>query len=86
MERCDPHAWRTPAVGDRALVCDVCETRLDLGRDVTPDVQADILRDYRREHGPIVGEHFQAALEAAVTAARSARSGQGPDSAEEGGA
>ena len=85
MERCNPHAWRTPAVGDRALVCDVCETRLDLTRDITPDVQADILRDYRRHHGPIVGEHFQTALEDAMAAARSAGSNHGPASAEEGG-
>ena len=55
MERCSPHAWRTPEVGDAALVCDVCETRLDLERDITPEVRADILRDYRRHHGPIVG-------------------------------
>ena len=86
MERCNPHAWRTPAVGDRALVCDACETRLDLARDITPEVQADILRDYRRHHGPVVGEHFQTALNDALTAARSAGSSQGSASAEEGGA
>ena len=86
MERCNPHAWRTPVVGDEALVCDVCETRLDLARDITPEVQADILRDYRRHHGPIVGEHFQAALEAALAAARSAGSSRGPAPAEEGSA
>ena len=83
MERCNPHAWRTPVVGDEALVCDVCETRLDLARDITPDVQADILRDY---HGPVVGEHFQAALQDALTAARSTGSSRGPASAEEGSA
>ena len=86
MERCNPHAWRTPAPGDRALVCDVCEAWLDLARDITPEVQADILRDYRRHHGPIVGEHFRAALEAALAAARSAGSSHGPASAGEGGA
>lgn len=85
MERCNPHAWRTPALGDRALVCDVCEARLDLARDITPEVQADILRDYRRHHGPIVGEHFRAALEAALAAARPAGSSRGSASAEEGG-
>ena len=52
MERCSPHMWRTPAVGDAALVCDVCEHRLDLARDITPEVQAEILGDYRRHHGP----------------------------------
>ena len=86
MERCSPHAWRTPAIGDEALVCDVCETRLDLARDISPELQADILRDYRRHHGPIVGEHFQAALEAALAASRSAGTGQGAGDAEEEGA
>ena len=86
MERCSPHAWRTPAVGDEALVCDVCETRLDLARDISPDVQTDIVRDYRRHHGPIVGEHFQTQLEAALAAARSDKPGLGPEGTEEGGA
>ena len=86
MERCSPHAWRTPVVGDAALVCDVCESRLDLARDITPEAQADILHDYRRHHGPIVGEHFQAVLEAAVAAAQSDEPDQAPSSAREGGA
>lgn len=71
MERCNPHAWRTPAVGDAALVCDVCESRLDLLNDITPEMQAAILRDYRRQFRPIVGRHFEEALEAALKAARS---------------
>ena len=70
MERCSPHAWRTPVVGDEALVCDVCESRLDLARDITPQAQADIVRDYRRHFGPIVSKHFEEALAAAVAAAR----------------
>ena len=70
MERCNPHPWRTPAVGDAALVCDVCERRLDLARDITPEAQADIVRDYRRHFGPIVSKHFEEALAAAVAAAR----------------
>ena len=70
MERCNPHAWRTPEVGDAALVCDVCEHRLDLARDITPAVQAEIVREYCRHNGPIVGGHFEEALEAALTAAR----------------
>ena len=85
MERCSTHAWRTPVVGDAVLVCDVCETRLDLELDITPEVQADILRDYSRHFGPIVGEHFQAALEAAVAAARQRAEADRPESAEEGG-
>ena len=63
MEQCSPHAWRTPVVGDEALVCDVCESRLDL------------VREYRRYNGPIVGGHFEEALEAALAAARGARLG-----------
>ena len=55
MERCNPHAWRTPEVGDEAIVCDVCEYRLDLARDITPEVQTEIVREYRRHFGPIVG-------------------------------
>ena len=70
MERCSPHAWRTPEVGDLALACDVCECRLDLVRDITPEVQANIMRDYRRHFGSIVSGHFEEALEAAVAAAR----------------
>lgn len=70
MERCSPHAWRTPAVGDEALVCDVCEHRLDLARDITAQVKAEIVREYRRHNGPIVGGHFEEALEAALKAAR----------------
>ena len=70
MERCNPHAWRTPEVGDEALVCDVCEHRLDLARGITPAVQAGVVREYRRHNGPIVGGHFEEALEAALTAAR----------------
>lgn len=66
MERCSPHAWRTPSPGDAALVC---ESRLDLVDDLVPEVQAEILRDYRRRCGPIVGRHFEEALAAAVTAA-----------------
>ena len=86
MERCNPHAWRTPVVGDAALVCDVCETRLDLAREITPEVQADILSDYRRHFGPIVSEHFQTALESAVAAARSNESGVKTPAKEEEGA
>ena len=70
MERCSPHAWRTPTVGDAALVCDVCESRLDLARDLTPEAQTSLMRDYRRHFGPIVSRHFEEALAAAVTAAR----------------
>lgn len=70
MERCNPHPWRTPAVDDSALVCDVCGCRLDLARDITPEAQADIVRDYRRHFGPIVSKHFEEALAAAVAAAR----------------
>ena len=70
MERCNPHAWRTPEVGDAALVCDICEHRLDLAHDITPAVQAEIVREYRRHNGPIVGGHFEEALEAALSAAR----------------
>ena len=39
-------------------------------RDITPEVQANIMRDYRRHFGPIVSGHFEEALEAAVAAAR----------------
>ena len=70
MERCNPHAWRTPEVGDAALVCDICEHRLDLARDITPAAQAEIVREYHRHNGPIVGGHFEEALEAALSAAR----------------
>lgn len=70
MERCSPHEWRTPAVGDAALVCDLCEHSLDLARDITPETQAEILRDYRRRCGPIVGRHFEEALQAALEAVR----------------
>ena len=70
MEQCSPHAWRTPTVGDAALVCDVCESRLDLARDLTPEAQANLMRDYRRHFGPIVSRHFEEALAAAVAAAR----------------
>ena len=73
MERCNPHLWRTPSVGDTALVCDVCESRLDLVSDLSPEVQADILRAYRRHGGPIVGRHFEEALAAATVAARRER-------------
>ena len=86
MERCSPHAWRTPVVGDAALVCDVCESRLDLAHDITPEVLEDILRNYRRYHGPVVGQHFQAALEAAVAAVQSDGSGRAPPPVEEGSA
>ena len=78
MERCSPHAWRTPAAGDSALVCDVCEYRLDLARDLTPALQADLLRDYRRHFGPIVGTHFEEALEAAAGEARRRASREDP--------
>ena len=86
MERCSQHAWRTPAVGDEALVCDVCESRLDLVRDLTAEVKAAILRDYRRHHGPIVGGHFEQALEAALVAARERALGVRPESTGEGSA
>lgn len=71
MERCSTHAWHTPAPGDASLVCDVCESRLDLASDLTPQIMADIVRDYRRHFGPIVGQHFEEALSVAVEAARS---------------
>lgn len=71
MARCSPHEWRTPAVADAALVCDVCECRLDLANDIAPAAQAEIVGDYRRRCGPLVGRHFEEALEAAVRAARS---------------
>ena len=86
MERCNPHAWRTPVVGDTALVCDVCEHRLDLARDITPEVQADLLRDYRRHFGPIVSRNFEEALVAAVAAARHRAQADAPESVEEGSA
>ena len=86
MERCSPHAWRTPAVGDAALICDVCESRLDLARDLTPAAQADLMRDYRRHFGPIVSRQFEEALEAAAAAARQQAEAEGPRSAEERGA
>ena len=83
MERCSPHPWRTPAVGDAALVWDMCEHRLDLVHEMTPEMQADVVRDYRRCCGPLVGRQFQEALEAAVTAARqragAARAGTSDD-------
>ena len=82
MERCSPHAWRTPEPGDAALVCDVCEHRLDLARDLTAELKAEILLEYRRHHGPIVGGHFEEALEASLAAARQRAS----KSSEEGGA
>ena len=43
MARCSPHEWRTPAVADAALVCDVCECRLDLANDIAPAAQAEIV-------------------------------------------
>ena len=86
MERCNPHAWRTPVVGDAALVCDVCERRLDLARDITPEVQADLLRDYRRHFGPIVSQNFEEALAVAVAAARQQAEADAPESTEEGSA
>ena len=86
MERCSPHAWRTPAVDDDALVCDVCESRLDLVRDITAEVKAEIVREYRRHNGPIVGGHFEEALEAALAAARERASGVSPESSGEGSA
>ena len=86
MERCSPHAWRTPAVGDEALVCDVCESRLDLVRDITTEAKAEIVREYRRHNGPIVGGHFEEALEAALAAARERASGVSPESPGEGSA
>ena len=86
MERCSPHAWRTPTVGDEALVCDVCESRLDLVRDITAEVKAEIVREYRRHNGPIVGGHFEEALEAALAAARERASGVSPESPGEGSA
>ena len=70
MERCSPHAWRTPMPGDEALVCDVCESGLDLAREITPELKAEVLREYRRHNGPIVGGHFEEALEAALAATR----------------
>ena len=70
MERCSPHAWRTPGVGDLALICDECERRLDLARYMTPEVQANIMHDYRRHFGPIASGYFEETLEAAVAAAR----------------
>lgn len=86
MERCSPHAWRTPAPGDEALVCDVCEHRLDLARDITAQVKAEIVREYRRHNGPIVGGHFEEALEAALAAARERVSGVSSESSGEGSA
>ena len=86
MERCSPHAWRTPVVGDAALVCDVCEHCLDLARDITAEVKAEIVREYRRHNGPIVGSHFEEALEAALAAVRECASGAGPESTGEGSA
>ena len=83
MERCSPHAWRTPAVGDEALVCDVCEHRLDLARDITAQVKVEIVREYRRHNGPIVGGYFEEALEAALAAARERASGVSPESSGE---
>ena len=77
MERCSVHEWRTPATGDAALVCDLCESRLDLVRDIAPQLRTDILRDYRRRCGPLVGRHFEEALEAAVSEARR-RAGDSP--------
>lgn len=76
MAQCSPHAWRTPTVGDAALVCDICESRLDLARDLTPEAQANLLRDYRRHFGPIVSGNFEEALAAAVTAARQRAGGE----------
>ena len=86
MEQCSPHAWRTPVVGDEALVCDVCESRLDLVRDIAAEVKAEIVREYRRYNGPIVGGHFEEALEAALAAAQERASGVSPGSSEEGSA
>ena len=86
MERCSPHAWRTPAVGDEALVCDVCESPLDLVRDITAEAKVAIVLEYRRHNGPIVGGHFEKALEAALAAARERASGVSPGSPGEGSA
>lgn len=86
MERCNTHAWRTPVVGDAALVCDVCEHRMDLARDVTAEVKVEILREYRRHYGPIVGGHFEESLEAALAAARQRTLGVNPESLGEGSA
>ncbi len=80
MERCSVHEWRTPAAGDAALVCDLCESRLDLVRDITPQLRTDILRDYRRRCGPLVGRHFEEALVAALTEARRRAGGSPPPS------
>ena len=86
MEQCNPHAWRTPAVGDETLVCDVCEHRFDLVRDLTAEVKSEILGEYRRHYGPIVGGHFEESLEAALAAARERASAVRPESSGEGSA
>ena len=86
MGQCNPHAWRTPLVGDAVLVCDVCEHRIDLAHDITADVQAKILSEYRRHYGPIVGDHFEEALEAALAAAREPSPVVTPESSGEGSA
>ena len=86
MERCNSHAWRTPVVGDVALVCDVCEHRMDLACDITAEVKAEVLREYRRHSGPIVGGHFEEALEAALAAVRQRASSVNPESSGEGSA
>ena len=52
---------------------------MDLARDVTAEVKAEILREYHRHYGPIVGGHFEEALEATLAAAREHASGVNPE-------
>ena len=69
-------------LGSDVMVRQLLDGFLGALREV-PEVQAELLRDYRRHYGPIVSDHFQAALEAALEAAQSDGSGRSPAPAEE---
>lgn len=68
---CKPgrHRWVTPAPGDETLRCEHCPRALALG-DIDAFHRGGMVRSMTRQLGPDGGAAFEAALDAAIRAAR----------------
>lgn len=76
--RPNPHEWRTPQVGDDALLCTACGRAMNFVAEMTNNKYASIANAYRRRRGLAAGEAFGAALLAASMDAKARHAADAP--------
>ena len=64
-DKCRPHSWKTPEIGDDNLECTECGRKIDL-MEISVNVRSSILNSIEIRRGPDPLDEFKAALTAAV--------------------